>query len=343
MKKIDIFKGLMIMAAVSAIAAGCAKENEKSSNELNREYLEAWIAVNHPEARLHGMGVYILDEETGTGESVTDEDLYLFADKTTADLDGNISGTTDENLAKQVGTYKESNFYGPQVIVNLHGLTSAGIVEIIKGMRIGGTRTALIPGWLNVTDDYDSAEKYFKKGDGSNAIVTITLSDKTKDITKWEIDSLERYTALNMGDVDSVFTGYYYQQLKAPDDTTTLPKDTSFYINYIGRLLNGQVFDTTIEDTAKFYGIYSTSKSYGPMYATMNEDISKITISSGESEEGSTTITGFAYCMSKLKLREKGVCAFMSTLGYGYSGSGSSIPPFSPLSFEIEMVDKPEE
>ena len=153
---------------------------------------------------------------------------------------------------------------------------------------------------------------------------------------------MERYTARMMNDVDSTFYGYYYQQLKEPTDTTTFPRDTTFYINYIGRLLNGQVFDTTIEDTAKFYGIYSSSKTYKPQMVKLNETYTEITLGGSSSSDGSTTIDGFAYCLSKLKSYEKGICAFYSALGYKYSGSGNVIPKFAPLTFEIEIVDKEE-
>ena len=42
-----------------------------------------------------------------------------------------------------------------------------------------------------------------------------------------------------------------------------------------------------------------------------------------------------------MKDYEKGVCACYANLGYGYSGSGKAIPAYAPLSFEIEIVDKP--
>ena len=44
-----------------------------------------------------------------------------------------------------------------------------------------------------------------------------------------------------------------------------------------------------------------------------------------------------------MKSHEKGVGIFYSVLGYGSSGSGNAIPGFSPLMFEIEVVDKPAE
>jgi FKBP-type peptidyl-prolyl cis-trans isomerase len=57
----------------------------------------------------------------------------------------------------------------------------------------------------------------------------------------------------------------------------------------------------------------------------------------------SSMISGFAKTLWQMKAMEKGVGVFYSSLGYGYSGSGSSIPGYSPLIFEIELVAKPEE
>lgn len=343
--KNKIIKFCGITAAVITMAGACAKEVTESKNGDNKLYLEAWLNTHFPNVKPTGLGIYITDDQPGTGASISDKDLYFFIRYTATDLDGNIGSTSEEKVAQQVGSYTKGNYYGPTVVLNSELATQAGILDMIRGMNVGGTRTAVIPGWLNVTIDgdegYKTGDDYFKNESGTNVIYTITLTDKTDDIHKWEIDSLERYTAHRMNDVDSTFYGYYYQQLKEPADTTTLPRDTTFYINYTGRLLNGQVFDTTVEDTAKFYGIYSSSKTYQPQQVKLNENYSDITLGGSSSSNGSTTIKGFAYCLSKLKAYEKGVCAFYSYLGYGYSGSGKSIPKYAPLTFEIEIVDKP--
>ena len=39
-----------------------------------------------------------------------------------------------------------------------------------------------------------------------------------------------------------------------------------------------------------------------------------------------------------MKADEKGIGIFYSPLGYGHSGSGTSIPSYAPLIFEIEIV-----
>ncbi len=344
----NITKGKIITlfataAAAALLAGACAKESSEALNADNELYFNAWMSVNHPEATKSGLGVYIIDDQPGDGEEITDDDYYLFLKYTVRDLDGTIGNTSDDDIAKQLGSYSESTYYGAKVVLNTPLATQVGILEVLDGMKVGGTRTAVIPGWLNVTldgtENYTTEADYLENESGDNAIYTITLVDKVKDIYDWEIDTLERYTARHMADVDSSFYGYYYYQVKEPTDTTTFPTDTSFYINYTGRLLNGKVFDTTIKDTAKFYGIYSSSKTYSPIYVQMNEDYTEITIGGSSSSDGSTTVDGFSYCLSKMKAYEKGICAFYSGLGYGYSGSGSSIPAYSPISFEIEIVD----
>ena len=111
---------------------------------------------------------------------------------------------------------------------------------------------------------------------------------------------------------------------------------STIYINYTGKLLNGQVFDTTNERLAKDMGIWSSTRNYAPVSIKWGEDYSDITLS------GSTVITGFALTLWQMRAFESGVGVFTSDYGYGVSGSGHSIPPYAPLIFEIEIVAKPE-
>ncbi|MBP5218760.1 MAG: FKBP-type peptidyl-prolyl cis-trans isomerase [Bacteroidales bacterium] len=327
-----------ILAAM-AVTASCAKEGTSETNADNKAFFDAWMSVNHPSATSTGLGVYIIDDQPGTGQALTDDNLYILCEYTSRDLDGNINGTTDEMVARQVGAFSSSTYYGPVWIFNLKSYTQAGVIDMIRGMRVGGTRTAVIPGWLNVTKDYDTAEDYLKKCTGDNIIYTIHITDIADDINVWQVDALEKYVAKNMDGVDSTMFGYYYKQVKEPSDTASFPDDTTFYINYTGRLLNGKVFDTNVEDTAKVHGLYSPGTEYAPRYITKKENFKETTMAASSSSSGSTLVDGFSYCLSGLKAHEKGICAFYSSLGYGYSGNGNAIPSFAPIVFEIEVVD----
>lgn len=331
------------MAAASALlAASCAKQSTTDTSIDNKEYFDAWMSVNHPGLQKSGLGIYLLEDYPGAGESISEDDIFVFIDYVCTDLEGNVSGTTYENVAKQVGTYSASNYYGSALVMNDRTYTPVGVLEMLDGMRIGGTRKAVIPGWLNVTKNLETEEDYIKNGNGGNVIYTITLRDKTENIIDWQIDSLERYSKAFLNGVDSTKYGYYYQTLTEPSSPESYSADSTFYINYTGRLLNGMVFDTTVEDTAKVYGIWSSSKKYVPWKVKMDSDYKEITIkSSDSSDDGTTTVEGFSFCLSNMRPYEKGRCIFYSELGYGYSGKGS-IPKYSPLIFDIEVVDKPE-
>jgi FKBP-type peptidyl-prolyl cis-trans isomerase len=203
---------------------------------------------------------------------------------------------------------------------------------------------------------YDNIEDYFTppqekdkdKNSGTstttsyeNAVYDFTVRDFTTDIAGWEIKKIGNYFAqnpsLDMTVADSLQLGFYYKQLAAPTDTTSFAKDSTIYINYTGRLLNGLVFDTTDERIAKDNGLYSASKEYAPVSVKWAEKAEDIKLG------GSSVIPGFALTLWQMRSFEKGVGIFYSSLGYSYSGSGASIPGYAPLIFEIEIVAKPKE
>ena len=332
-----------VLALAAGLAAGCAKEGKTATNEDAKRFMDAWISVHHPEVRPTGLGIYVIDDQPGEGSALGDEE-YVFIERTVTDLDGTVTATTSETMAVQVGSFDAANYYGPIVLRRDKAYTETGYLEMLRGMRVGGTRTAVIPGWLNVTADYGTAGEYIDNESGDDVICTLRLVDKYDDIYAWEADTLERFVARWMDGVDSTSFGYYYKVLVPSKSTKDIPNDSTFYINYTGRLLNGKVFDTTIADTAKRHGIYVSSKSYKPVRITKNENFTAITMESNSTAttgSGSTLVKGFSYTLSKMRRFEKGICAFSSLDAYGYAGSGSGIPRHAPVCFEIELVDTP--
>lgn len=336
------FGASLLSAALLLMTFSCAKETGSGTNDSNKLYFDSWMKVHYPDAKPTGLGVYIVEDTPGSGEALTENDSYVFIRYTTTDLDGTVTGTTEEDVDKQLGNYSEGNYYGEEIFVNDPESTSAGLIALLEGMKVGGSRKGVIPGWLNVAEVHDTEQDYLDNCTGDNMICTITLTGKTDDIYKWEIDTLERFVGRHMSGIDSTEFGYYYKQLRAPVDTVSIPRDSTICINYIGRLMNGQVFDTTIKDTAKVWGIYSPTKDYSPIFINLADDYTDITMASSKGGEGSTTVIGFSYCLSLMKKEEKGIVAFYSVHGYGANGKGI-IPKYAPISFEIELVDEPED
>ena len=348
MKKIFI-SALYIAVAIAVL--GCAKEAKVGPNDANKRFLDAWLKLNHPEVEPTGLGIYVLEDTEGTGKEVK-KGGYAIVDFISTDLEGNIASYTDKQTAKQLGTYDTTKFYGAKVWTTTEETIQAGLSEALTGMKVGGSKKVIIPSWLMTYKLYDSAEDYLnpptKKKDEEasstgydNTIYDLKVRDYVDNIYDWELAGIGDYLAsepeLGLNVTDSLQFGFYYKQLQAPTDTTSFPKDTTIYINYTGKLLNGLVFDTTDEKTAKDNVLYSSAKSYAPVAVTWAEEYSEIKMG------GSTIIGGFGLTLWQMRSFEKGVGIFYSPLGYSYSGSGASIPGYAPLIFEIEIVEKPEE
>lgn len=351
--KNEMKKTVIIMLAALCLC-GCGKNKESGNNDAAKRFLDAWVLVQkqkHPEYlwKQTDMGSWILEETQGVGSPVGEiaDSTYILLNYTISQQDGTITTTTYEKIAQQLGTYDETSYYGP-VTMYASGMY-AGVEDIVKGMKKGGRCKALIPSWLITYNRFDTADEYLdQKSDdtGTTSIYDIELIDSFEGIMQWSADSLGRYLVKAfpnkfgndpvkaVADSSGTF-GFYYIMTKSPSDYTEL-KDTTVYINYIGRLLNGRVFDTTIRDTAIRYGL-SRDKTYEPITISYGDSWSDIRMGSSDSK----VISGFARTLSQMRAHEKGTGVFIHTLGYSYKGSGSSIPAYAPLRFDIELVDKP--
>lgn len=88
-------------------------------------------------------------------------------------------------------------------------------------------------------------------------------------------------------------------------------ENEKLFVNYTGRLLNGTRFDQNIDT------------SWTIFLGTSN------------------LIPGFTSSVRMMNYGETSLFVFPSSVGYGRQGSGSSIPPYAPLSFQLTLV-KPE-
>lgn len=353
---------LMAGAAAAALmaAAGCAKQMSTPANEEEKRYFDAWMHVHHPELTATGNWIYIEEETAGKGKPA--DSAFVFVTYTAMDLSGNVSATSDSTMAKRLNTWQPQNYYGP-VVWNRES-QQAGVYYSMLGMNVGGTRRTIIPGWLMTYSRYTTEEEYLANvTGGTNSIYEIKITGQTGDISKWQVDSMYRFVGKDPLDLfgkieaaDSAEYGFYYEGIinaegvigydteKRDTDTasTLFPTDTTVYINYTGRLLNGQVFDTTVERTAKDNNIYSSSRTYEPVSISWGENYGSITMGSSSS----SVISGFAKTLWRMSCVEGVKSAtgmFWSNFGYGYSGSGSTIPAYAPLIFEIEFTEEPED
>ncbi len=338
-------KTILYLALAALLCAGCAKTARVGLNDANKRFLDAWIQVNHPGARQTALGSYILEDTPGSGKvgGTADANPFVRLEYKIMTLEGSVQTACTEELAKRLGNYNSANYYGPVIWQRGEGALAPGFEEAFTDMREGGTRTLLIPGWLlSPYKTYKTAQEYQDNVSGTSAIYEFKLFDVIPDIKKWETDSVGRYVAAHFPGKtvsDSLKYGFYYIRTGQPSSTIEFPADTTIYLNYVLRLLNGKVVDTNIRDTAAFYNIYSSGRTYAP--TTIKWHDKEGTYKNIKFGSSSSAIEGFLFALSQMHPHEKGTAVFYSGLGYKYKGSGDVIPAYSPLHFDLEIVDKP--
>ena len=354
MKKISIILTVIITAV---LCGSCAKAVESGIYDDEINYLKAWLKADHSDIGLEitrnpetgmpetiGRGVYLLSEKEGTEENEAKKGDYVTISYTVSDMNGTISSYTEKETAVKLGAYDKTYFYGPKVVS----------IDAIAGMKVGGERTVFIPKWLMSTKDSEDEKDYLSSStNSSNAIYRIRLTGIIEDIGKYQIDEIETYLKDNvvgklrldngefatMPDTTKTIgacRGFYFIPVTDTTGHRTFPSDTTVTINYTGRRLDGQAFDTTVEKTAKDNGIYSSSTTYETKSISWSEDFSGLKMSS------SSLISGFSKTLWQMN-SGKGIGIFWSDLGYGSSGNGSLIPGYAPLIFEIEIISGEEE
>lgn len=171
--------------------------------------------------------------------------------------------------------------------------------------------------------------RLFKKGELTDSAFREQLDAYYKglieDIKNKEEGKLEAYIKKEKLETQKTPTGLQYVITKAAEDTTRKAnRGDTVQVNYTGRLLNGKVFDTSIKEVAEKENIFNAMRPYEPM---------KIPVGVG------AVIPGWDEGLVLLPKGSKATLIIPSNLAYGEQGAPGTIPPYSPLAFDVEIVD----
>ncbi|MCQ2185293.1 MAG: FKBP-type peptidyl-prolyl cis-trans isomerase [Bacteroidales bacterium] len=347
-------KKILVLSLIALGFASCAKVVSESDNLSERRAYDAWVNAHYPEARRTSKGIYVLEEIPGSGEELKDS-VYIYYNHVIRNLyDNSITSYNTADIAKQMNAYDKYGYYGETIDYYLPSKNPsftelvASTDTLLSRMKVGGKRTLIIPGWItNSTKIYKTEGEYLAQvKSGKPIIFTIELVKQTKDIYAVQREAVEKYMAergMPLNDTIPGMKGYYFFRDKMREmergvitqDSVKFKADTTIYIEYIGRLLNGTVFDTNIRDTAIKWGLGTRESSYKPATIVFKADSSQTTFN------GSTVIPGFYNTLWKMHPFQSAQGIFTSEHGYGASGTGKRIPAYSPLVFQIDIVDKP--
>lgn len=91
----------------------------------------------------------------------------------------------------------------------------------------------------------------------------------------------------------------------------------------------------TTNGTALKAGLLATVKYTGYLASNTTQfDTGQIDVALGDG----AVVKGFEEGLLKMKVGEKATLVFPSAIGYGTTGSGTKIPPYAPLIFNVEVV-----
>lgn len=313
----NVLNKILLASATAFLAFSCAEEKDESSDSIQNRILQAFIETNYPDAVQSPSGLYIVDSIPGTGLTL-EEGQYALVDYTITYLDGSYISYTSDSIARQLGEYTPAGYYHPRILKVSE--SNAGIKEIFTGMKEGGMIKAVIPATLL---DEESGNEIVHS-DGSARIYEFYLREVIDNAYTYQIQQLEEFSYTTY-ELDSTEYGFYFTKNLYTIDS--IESGTSADVRYVGKYLDGTVFDTNVADTAKKYRIYSSSNEYSAL-SFKYQDSEEETLSSN------SFVEGFTKALWRMGYGDHGVAYFYSSLGYGDNGN-SSIPGFVPLFFEL--------
>lgn len=320
-------KILPVLFLASLLAISCAKETEETDESIQRRILDAYLKTNnYQDIKPTASGLYILQSTPGEGSKVVEDSSYAFVQYTSQTLDGTYSSYLYDSIAKALGTYSRTNYY-KSVAWDVETINK-GLKEALMGMKVGGTTKVIIPPWLIDTETGQQISS-----SSVCAIYDIAITGITDDIYQYQLDTLQSFSDTHYGGIDTTQAGFYFLQTLT-SEKDTIAEGRSVSVRYVGKYLDGQLFDTNIPDTAKFYKIYSGSDgNYTALSMKFYQNLEKAV-------EENSSVSGFSKAVGLMRrYGDRCVTFFNSDHGYkdegSWKSSGSGIPPFCPLFFEI--------
>ncbi|MDD2491552.1 MAG: FKBP-type peptidyl-prolyl cis-trans isomerase [Bacteroidales bacterium] len=322
------FLKISLVISLSFMAFSCAVEREESAEEIEKRVIDSYITVVHNDSlNPSATGLFTITKAKGSGDLIEDSS-FVYVTYSTRDLKGNILSTTDEEVAKRVGTYSVANYYGPYLVQTSIYSLIRGVEEGLSRKRVGDEFSLIIPSWLS---DYGYTGT--NKTHTSPTIYDFKIHRVVKDIEQFQSDSLRSYSNKYFNGLDTTANDYYFKIIEPTEGDSVKIGDLIEYY-YVGKLLNGFVFDTNIEDTARKYGLYNSTKQYAAATYTVIDPEN----TTGSDDSNNSVIKGVADTFLKMKYGERAVTFFSSEYGYGNQEQNFGI--YQPLFFEIKVVEE---
>ncbi|NVO10876.1 MAG: FKBP-type peptidyl-prolyl cis-trans isomerase [Bacteroidales bacterium] len=281
--------------------------------------LQAWLQVNKITTTPTASGLYFIDIKDGNGLAPKDSN-YVVLSYEVRDLDGNLYETTNKDVAKLYDIFAATKHYVPSYTQYLSKVSVLkGLVEALSMMKEGGKARLIMPSKLAYGAGASGIPSY------KTLIYDVELKKIVADPKAYEKDSISRYLSHHPG-YTSFNDSLYYKKTVEGTRQCIVANDSVVQVYYVGRFLDGFVFDTNIDTVALKNNIYSTSKTYETLNFTVGSD---------------SYAPGFNLAVKKMIEGEWATFVIPSFNMYGAEGQSSGttpIPPYATLIFDIKLV-----
>lgn len=179
---------------------------------------------------------------------------------------------------------------------------------------------------------------YYEAGKGMKIYYEISLQDivtkdeleeeqnnyiaRMKESMEKEPEAIENYVRENNITVKPNDKGVYVI-VKKKGNGAKVAAGRQVAMNYTGRLLDGTIFDSSVESDAIKGGLHQPGRNYEPLAYTVGE---------------MRLIPGWEESVMGMPEGTIMQVVIPSAQAYGPQGAGDAIPPYSPLVFDIEIV-----
>lgn len=149
------------------------------------------------------------------------------------------------------------------------------------------------------------------------------MEKKSEEQLAVDIKKIQDYMAENNLNATKTESGLFYI-IEEEGDGEQVEEGNTVAVNYTGYVLDGTIFDTSVEEVAKENDIFNEGRPYEPF---------NVMVGKGR------VIPGWDEGLQLLKGGSKAKLLIPSTLAYGPRQAGEVIKPNSILVFDVEVVD----
>lgn len=223
----------------------------------------------------------------------------------------------------------------PAMLQVTEGKNIADLMAFFPLLSLNDSALVVIPTDSIFSNPQMEAQRppFLPKGSALHYVVKITkiqsmeeaMADQQRmmdELKRAETTSLTKYLADNKLSPIKTASGLRYIVTKSSVKSKPVKGDTVM-VNYVGKTLDGKVFDSSIEAEAKRAGLQQPGRAYEPISVVLGQ---------------SSVIPGWEQGLLLLNEGSKASFIIPSDLAYGPQGAGEDIKPFSTLVFDLELV-----